>query len=411
MKTINSKTFSSFNPLRVPSPCFVVDAGVIEDNLAILHDLQEQSGAKVLVALKAFSMFKLAPLFNRYLSGSCASGTYEAKLAYDYYGGKEQGNNHKEVHVYSPAFKQADIDALIQIADHLVFNSPTQWFRFKDQLLKAKENKPQLSFGLRINPMVSTGDHDLYDPCVEGSRLGMNKSLFKQHFSTNDALEGIEGLHFHSLCEQGFDALEPTLKAVEEQFADILPSMKWLNFGGGHHITKADYDREGLIQTIKRIRQQYELAVYIEPGEAVAIHSGVLVSEVLDITENGMPIAILDASATCHMPDTLEMPYRAEILLGNNSHRVAGTLKEKPNHYRLGGQTCLAGDVMGDYSFDYPLKIGDRLMFDDMSHYTMVKTTTFNGIPLPSLAIWHSKTDTLEVIKQFHYNDFENRLS
>jgi len=410
MKNMNSQSFKHFDPFSVPSPCFVVDEVAIENNLKILQDVQVRSGAKVLAALKAFSLYRLAPLVNRYLSGTCSSGVYEARMAYDYYGGKQSGEQHREVHVYSPAFSQEDMDYLLDVADHIVFNSPSQWAQHKEAVLAAKARRENLSIGLRINPMLSTGDVPLYDPCAEGSRLGMTAALFRQHFRCDEDLEGIDGLHFHTLCEQGFDALAPTLAAVEAQFSDVLHKMQWLNFGGGHHITKPDYDREALIAAIKRVREQYKLAVYLEPGEAVAIHSGVLVSEVLDISENAKPVAILDSSATCHMPDTLEMPYRADIFLGNGSGLVAGDEAEKPYTYRLGGQTCLAGDVMGDYSFDAPLQVGDRLLFDDMAHYTMVKTTTFNGMALPAIAIWNSNTGQVSWLKQFAYEDFLHRL-
>lgn len=386
-----SKSFASFDPTRVPSPCFVVDELAFENNLKILADVQARSGAKVLAALKAFSMWHLAPLVSRYLSGICASGVHEAQLGKDFYGG--------EVHVFSAAFSQSDIDTLSPYVDHLVLNSFSQWARFKGQLIEEKKHRKSFSVGLRINPEHSEGEVDLYDPCAPCSRLGIPVSQF-----ADQDISGIDGLHFHTLCEQGVEPLERTLKVVEEKFAPYLPSMKWVNFGGGHHITKPDYDVEKLIRLIRDFSEKYQLQVYIEPGEALAIHTGVLVAEVLDLSWNQKTLAILDTSATCHMPDTLEMPYRADIF-------GAGMAEEKAHSYRLGGMTCLAGDVIGDYSFDKPLVLGQRLMFDDMAHYTMVKTSTFNGIPLPAIAVWNSATDELKIIKRFSYEDFRNRLS
>ena len=388
---IKSKTFTQFDTSRVPSPCFVVDEAAIEDNLKILKRVQDESGAKILMALKAFSMFNLAPLISQYLQGTCASGLHEARLGREEFGG--------EVHTFSAAYTEADLKEILNISDHVVFNSFGQWQRFQPIIQAAKQARPELQFGLRVNPMHSEGAVPIYDPCAPGSRLGIPKEAF-----SGQSLEGISGLHFHTLCEQEYAPLDRTLSAVEEQFADWLPALKWVNFGGGHHITREDYDVDALIQRIIAFQKKYDVQVYMEPGEAIAIHTGVLVAEVLDLTHNRMNLAILDTSATCHMPDTLEMPYRAEIF-------GAGEQGEKAYDYRLGGQTCLAGDVMGDYSFDQPLEIGQRLMFDDMAHYTMVKTSTFNGIGLPSIAVWNSATDALRIVKQFAYEDFRNRLS
>jgi carboxynorspermidine decarboxylase len=388
---INSKTFLKFNPHRVPSPCFVVDEVALEGNLKILDYVQQQSGAKILLALKAFSMFSLAPLVSKYLHGTCASGLLEAKLGREEFGG--------EVHTFSAAYTHSDLAEILELSDHVVFNSFSQWQRFQPLIKNAKTNKPDLKFGLRVNPMHSEGTAAIYDPCAPGSRLGIPINEFKGH-----SIKGITGLHFHTLCEQAFEPLARTLDVVEQQFADILPQLKWVNFGGGHHITKPDYNIEGLIQRIKAFQAKYDVQVYLEPGEAIAIHTGVFVSEVLDLTHNDIDLAILDTSATCHMPDVLEMPYRPDIF-------EAGQKSEYAHTYRLGGQTCLAGDVIGDYSFSGPLQVGQRLMFDDMSHYTMVKTTTFNGIGLPSIAIWNSQNDSLKVVKQFGYEDFRNRLS
>lgn len=390
-KPMHNPFLTGFDPKRVPSPCFVVDKAAIEHNLQILHDVQQRSGAKVLAALKAFSFWKLGSLTTQYLSGTCASGIHEARLGREEYGG--------EVHTFSAAFKEQELREVLAISDHVVFNSFSQWQQFQPLIQQAKQQRPQLKFGLRINPLHSEGEVALYDPCAPGSRLGIPLSEFHA-----DQLAGISGLHFHTLCEQDFPPLQRTLAAVEQQFGEILHKMEWVNFGGGHHITQPNYQREALIALVREFAARYAVQVYLEPGEAVAIHSGVLVAEVLDIIHNGMPIAILDTSATCHMPDTLEMPYRADIL-------GAGMPEEKAHTCRLGGMTCLAGDVMGDYSFDQPLHIGQRLVFDDMSHYTMVKTSTFNGINLPTLALWDSRDDSLEIVKQFGYDDFKQRLS
>jgi carboxynorspermidine decarboxylase len=413
---INSKTFFNFDPTRVPSPCFVVDEVAVENNLKILNRVQQESGAKVLLALKAFSMFSLAPLITQYLSGTCSSGLHEALLGYEEFGGNKKDNQHKEMHVFSPAFTEPDLKELLTFSDHIVFNSFNQWQRFQPLITQAKsdrlKNNEALDFGLRINPMHSEGAAEIYDPCVAGSRLGIPFATFKQHAPTPDDLvaSGITGLHFHTLCEQLFEPLDRTLTAVEQQFGEYLHKMHWVNFGGGHHITHPDYDVDKLIARVKAFQEKYDVQVYLEPGEAIAIHTGVLVSEVLDLGYNQMDLAILDTSATCHMPDTLEMPYRAEIF-DITAKENAGEQGEKQHSYRLGGQTCLAGDVMGDYSFDQPLEIGQRLMFDDMSHYTMVKTSTFNGIGLPSLALWNSETDEVTVVKQFGYQAFKQRLS
>ncbi len=388
---IKCKTFQVFDPSRVPSPCFVVDEVAVENNLRILQRVQQESGAKVLLALKAFSMFSMAPLFDRYLNGTCASGLYEARLGYTEFDGG--------VHTFCAAYKEEELLEILQISDHVVFNSFGQWQRFQSIIHEAKLQRPELHFGLRINPQHSEGTTAIYDPCAPGSRLGIPKSEFAGH-----GLKGISGLHFHTLCEQDFAPLDRTLAVVEEQFGDLLHKMEWVNFGGGHHITRADYPVDALIKRIVEFQEKYAVQVYLEPGEAAVLHSGVLVAEVLDITYNEMELAILDTSATCHMPDTLEMPYRADIF-------TAGSKDHKAFNYRLGGQTCLAGDVMGDYSFDAPLEIGQRLMFDDMAHYTMVKTMTFNGVGLPAIASWNSQTDELRVVKEFGYDDFKQRLS
>ena len=383
--------FLKFDTQRVPSPCFVVDRAAVEANLAILKHVADESGAHVLSALKAFSMWHLAPLVSQYLHGTCASGVHEARLGRDYYDG--------EVHVFSAAYSPADIEQLLPIADHLVFNSINQWRRYRDDVFAQQKSRPELKAGLRINPEHSEGTTPIYDPCAPGSRLGITRA----QFAINE-LDGISGLHFHTLCEQDVPPLARTLAAVEAGFGDILPKMDWINFGGGHLISEPGYQVDELIQLIRDFSQRHQVQVYLEPGEAVAIHSGVLICEVLDIADTEFRQTILDTSATCHMPDTLEMPYRPHVLGSGEAGEFAQT-------HRLGGMTCLAGDVIGDYSFPAPLKIGDRLVFDDMAHYTMVKTSTFNGIPLPAIAVWDSRTDDLEIVREFGYEDFRQRLS
>jgi carboxynorspermidine decarboxylase len=383
--------FSRLDLARLPSPCFVVDETVIERNLDILHTVGDRAGVHVLAALKAFSLWGLAPLYAGRVWGTCASGLHEALLAAEFYPG--------ERHVFSAGYSAADLEQILPIADHVVFNSMPQWLRFRDRCLDARRERPGLSFGLRINPEHSEGTVPIYDPCAPGSRLGIPRDQLDEA-----ALDGISGLHFHTLCEQMLDPLARTVAAFEEKFGSLIPQMEWINFGGGHHITAPGYDVEGLIRLLQDFRQRWDCELYLEPGEAIAIGSGVLVSEVLDVTTTDTPQVILDTSATCHMPDTLEMPYRADIL-------GAGAPGEHPHTYRLGGLTCLAGDVMGDYSFPAPLKVGQRLVFEDMSHYTMVKTTTFNGTRLPSIAIWNSRTDALRVVREFGYEDFRDRLS
>ncbi|WP_283607777.1 carboxynorspermidine decarboxylase [Faecalispora anaeroviscerum] len=371
--------------LQAPSPCFVVDEALLIQNLQLLAMVQERTGCKILLAQKAFSMFSLYPLIGSYLSGATASGLYEARLGYE-----EMG---KENHVFSPAYRDEEFDEITRLCDHIVFNSFSQWQKFKDRALAAGRE-----CGIRINPECSTQDHAIYDPCSPGSRLGVTAANFHA-----ELLENISGLHFHTLCEQDADALERTLDAVDKKFGAYLPKMKWLNFGGGHHITRPGYDVEKLISLIQRTQERYGVQVYLEPGEAVALNAGFLVCTVLEIVENGIANAILDTSAACHMPDVLEMPYRPPLL-------GAGLPEEKPYCYRLGGPTCLAGDIIGDYSFDHPLTPGDRLIFGDMAHYSMVKTNTFNGMALPSIAIL-DQSGKLRVQKTFGYQDFKGRLS
>ncbi|NOE18022.1 carboxynorspermidine decarboxylase [Ruegeria atlantica] len=375
--------FRHFDLTRVPSPCFVVDEKAVERNLAVLADIGERSGAHVLSALKAFSMFALAPLVRQYLGGTCASGIYEARLGREEYGG--------EVATYCAGYKDADIDEILALSDHIIFNSPAQKDRF---LAKAQAAGRQV--GLRINPEHSEGEVAKYDPCAPCSRLGTPVSQLDAK-----ALEGVDGLHMHTLCEQGFEPLARTWAAVDPQLAPFLNDLKWLNFGGGHHITRSDYDRDGLVDFIKAIRAQYGGEVYLEPGEAVALDAGILVGEILDLPHNGMDLAITDISATCHMPDVIEAPYRPALM----------DEAETGHTYRLGGPSCLAGDVIGDYTWAEPLKIGQRFAFLDQAHYSMVKTNTFNGVPLPTIALWNSETDDLKIIRQFGYDDFKERLS
>lgn len=370
---------------QVPTPCYVVDETLLRHNLSILKGVADRTGAKILLAQKAFSMYPLYPLISEYLSGSAASGIHEARL-----GAEEMG---KETHVFSAAYRDEEICELMQVADHVVFNSFTQLRRHREVVLAAGKE-----IGLRINPQCSTQEgHAIYDPCSPYSRLGITREQFDEQ-----DLEGVTGLHFHTLCQQNSDALEETLLAVEAQFGKVLERMKWINFGGGHHITRADYDIPRLERCICHMQEKYGLQVYLEPGEAIALNAGWLYTKVLDLIHNGMDIAILDTSAVCHMPDVLEMPYRPPL-------KESGYPGEKPFLYRLGGPTCLAGDIIGDYSFDHPLQVGDTLVFEDMAIYTMVKTNTFNGMPLPSLVIQNLDGDC-EVIHRFGYEDFKHRL-
>lgn len=367
----------------IQTPAYVCEEVLLEQNLTLLKEVSERSGATILLALKGFAFKALAPLVDKYLSGCTCSGLHEAKFANEYFKGT--------IHTYSPAYKEEDIDEVIALSDHLIFNSFNQWEKYKSKAIG------KTSCGLRLNPEVSSSPVDLYNPCGLYSRLGITKENMQY-----DQLKGIEGLHFHALCEQDANALEEVLKGFEKRFGDLIPRMKWVNFGGGHHITRDGYDVEKLIKIINDFRARYDgIKVYLEPGEAVGWQTGPLVASVLDIVHNGMDIAILDISAEAHMPDTLAMPYRAAI-------RGAGDVGEKPNLYRLGGPTCLAGDIMGDYSFDEPLKIGDKLVFEDMIHYTIVKNTTFNGVKLPDLAVLH-RDGSYEVTSHFGYEEYKRR--
>ena len=372
---------------QVSTPAYILEEDKLIKNLEILKRVQEESGCKILLAQKCFSMFRVYPLIGQYISGCTASGLYEARLGFE--------EMKKENHVFSPAYKEEDFDEILSYCDHIIFNSVNQLCKFKEKCQKAGK-----SFGLRINPQCSTqGDHAIYDPCAPGSRLGVTADKL-----TAADLEGVDGLHFHTLCEQNADALETTLQAVEAKFGHYLHQMKWLNMGGGHHITRADYDVEKLISLIRHVKETYHLEVYLEPGEAVALNAGLLKATVLDKVENGgITTLILDASAACHMPDVLEMPYRPPL-------KDSGQPGEKTYTYRLSSYTCLAGDIIGDYSFNRELDEGDVLYFEDMAIYSMVKNNTFNGIPLPDLVV--KKADgSCELVKRFDYDDFKGRLS
>lgn len=372
----------------LPTPCYIVDERLLIKNLEILDTVQKRTGCKILLAIKGFSMFSVFPLVGKYLAGMTSSSLFEARLGFE-----EMG---KEVHVFAPAYIEEEFEELLSYCDHMVFNSFDQWNRFKDRVKSVEYKK--IECGIRVNPEYSEIDTPLYDPCYANSRLGVTLSNFKP-----EQLEGIDGLHFHTMCEQNSDTLERTIKVVDEKFGEYIKKMKWLNFGGGHHVTRADYDLETLIRSILFFKQKYGIDIYLEPGEAIALNTGFLVAKVLDIVDNGMKIAILDTSAACHMPDVLEMPYRPSII-------DAGQPNEFEYTYRLGGLTCLAGDVIGDYSFKQPLKPGDRLVFCDMAHYTMVKNNTFNGVNLPSIALYND-SDGIRIIRQFGYEDYKSRLS
>lgn len=365
---------------NVKTPAYIIDQPQLIKNLQILRQVEKASGAKILLAQKCYSVYQTYPLIAEYISGCTASGLFEARLGY-----KEMG---KENHIFSPAYLDGEFDEIVGICDHISFNSVSQYEKFRD---RAKG----VSCGIRINPEFSTGEHGMYDPCAPFSRLGAVRESFG-YFP-----EGLEGLHFHTLCEQNSDDLAATARAAEERFGDFFPKIKWLNMGGGHHITRPDYDIELLIKTVRYFSDKYGVQIYLEPGEAVALNAGWLAASVLDIVHNGMDIAILDASAACHMPDVLEMPYRPDI-------EGAGKPGEKAYTCRLGGNTCLAGDIIGDYSFDKPLKAGDKLFFKDMAIYSMVKNNTFNGTALPDICLWDG--ESAEAVKEFGYEDFRSRL-
>ncbi len=371
----------------LPTPCYLVDERAIEHNLKILDSVQKRTGCKIVMALKGFAMFSLFPLIRETLHGVAASSLDEARLGFEEFG--------REVHLFAPAYRESEFKELLRYSSHMVFNSFSQWSRYKFRVFD--HDKP-LICGIRVNPEHSEVKVPIYDPCGPYSRLGVTRANFRE-----DALDGISGLHFHNLCELNADSLVRTLSVFEEKFGEFLGGMTWVNFGGGHHITRDDYNVDLLCDTIKGFKERYPLEVYLEPGEAIALNAGVLVASVLDVTHNAMDIAILDTSAAAHMPDVLEMPYRPEI-------EGAGTIDEYPHKYRLGGLTCLAGDVIGDYSFREPLKPGSRVVFLDMAHYTMVKNNTFNGVRLPSITVV-DRQGRVRVVREFGYEDYRNRLS
>ncbi|QTD56299.1 carboxynorspermidine decarboxylase [Parasphingorhabdus cellanae] len=377
--------FAHFDLARVPSPAFVVDEAAVRRNLEILADIRTLSGARVLLALKAFSMWSLAPLIDQYLDGFCASGLWEAKLASEHFTGS--------ISTYSPAYKADDLVEIAPLSEHVIFNNPTQIERWKREAGQGLDN---CDIGLRLNPEIALGETPKYDPSQRHSRLGFPVSqLQADHFNA------ISGIHFHNLCEQNFDALEQTWVKIEPLIAPYFDQLEWINLGGGHHITRDDYDREALVQFLSDLRAKSGCEIYLEPGEAVALDAGILVGEILDVFDNDMPIGITDLSATCHMPDVIEAPYRP-AMLGEASDGDA---------IRLGGPSCLAGDIIGDYRLPEPAHIGQRIAFLDQAHYSMVKTNTFNGVPLPSIWLWNSETDDLRCVKQFDWTEFRDRLS
>ena len=370
----------------VPTPCYVIDTDLLQDNLDTLDRVQRETGARILLALKGFAAYHTFPQIARTLKGVAASSYNEARLG--------RSEFKQEVHTYMPAYRSEDFDAIARLSDHLVFNSISQWERFRERT----GDYPGTAWGLRINPEYSEIKVDLYNPCRPGSRFGIRSADLQKA-----DIEGISGLHFHTLCEQNSDVLERTLDVVKEKFCEQLNAMSWINMGGGHHIPRPGYDVDRLCSTLKAFQSDFpHLRIYLEPGEAVALHTGFLVTQVLDLTRNELDIALLDTSATAHMPDVLEMPYRPDIL-------GAGMPGEHAFTCRLGGLTCLAGDLIGDYSFREPLAVGDRLVFTDMAHYTMVKNTTFNGVPLPGIALY-SKAEGLRVVREFGYDDYRSRL-
>ncbi len=372
---------------KIATPAYVIDECLVRKNLLVLSDVQKRTGCKIIMALKGFAVFGFADIISEYLPGTTASSLNEARLGAEEFGG--------EVHVCAPAYSDREFEELLRIADHIVFNSLAQWQYFKGAI----DSSPRdVKCGLRVNPAHSEVKTEKYDPCGRGSRLGIVVDQFDETM-----LDGISGIHFHTLCELNSDALERSLLRIEEQFGPYLSNMEWVNFGGGHHITRKDYDVDLLCRLVSGFQQKYGVQVYLEPGEAIALNTGVLVSSVLDVVRNDIEIAILDTSASAHMPDVLEMPYRP-VITGADEPGIL------PHTYRLGGNTCLAGDVIGDYSFSTPLARGDKIVFEDMAHYTIVKNTTFNGINLPSIVRYNSETGQIRVLREFGYEDFRSRL-
>ncbi len=385
--------FKRFDPARVPSPCHVLDLARLEDNLRLLKRVADESGVKVLLALKAFSCYAVADLVGRYLSGTAASGLFEARLGKTRFGG--------ELHAYTPGLKDADLEELLSYSDHLILNSLGQWERFKSRLI----NVPKLQVGLRVNPGHNEVENPLYDPCAPWSRLGVPASELRP-----ETLKGLSGIHVHALCDHTYPAFDRMLDAVEKNCGHLFEAIDWINLGGGLLITEPGFPANKLISRLKEFRERSGLTVYLEPGTAVALHSGAMVSEVLDRSRNIGEIAIMDTSATCHMPDVIEAPFTPDVLGAETLPRDTVAEPGHPDIVRLGGPTCLAGDIIGTYRFEQPPQVGDRLVFLDVGYYTMVKATTFNGTPLPSLALWDSRTDELEIVREFGYDDFERRL-
>ena len=378
----------AFDPTAFPSPCYVCDLGLLRKNLDVLAGVRNRTDCSILLALKGFAMFSTFPLIGKYLQGICASSPHEARLGREEFGG--------EVHVYAPAYSEKDIEELLPLVNHFSFNSIAQWQRYRERIQKSGQG---VRCGLRINPQYSEVQVELYNPCAPNSRLGITADELQ-----GQDLDGISGLHFHTMCEQNSDTLERTLAEVEKKFASYFARLQWINFGGGHHITRSDYDVDRLCNIINSFKARYGLEVYLEPGEAIALNAGMLVTTVLDIIDRKKPIAVLDTSAAAHMPDVLEMPYRPEVVGG-------GLPGEKQYTYQLAGLSCLAGDVIGDYSFDTPPAIGQKLVFLDMLHYTMVKNNTFNGVHLPAIATYDPEIDRVNIIKEFGYQDYRSRLS
>ena len=392
-KAAGPGAFARFDLNRVPSPCFVVDEVAVRRNLVMLQDVGARAGAKVLLALKAFSMWSLADLVGQHLDGTCASGLWEARLAREHY--------HGHLTTYSPAYKRQDLPEILRLSDSVIFNAPSQVARFADLIAAARAAGEVFDIGLRLNPEHSEAEVAKYDPCQLGSRLGFPVSQLRP-----EHLDGIDGLHVHALCEQGFEPLQRIWASLEPRLEGMLPGLKWLNLGGGHHVTRADYNIDGLVGLLSQIAERHGVQVYIEPGEAIALDTGILVGEVLDTFDNGLHVAITDLSATCHMPDVIEAPYRPAML-------GEGPILEKGEGVtvRLGGPSCLAGDIIGDYAFPAVPAPGTRIAFLDQAHYSMVKTNTFNGVPLPAIALWNSETDALRVVRAFDYAEFRDRLS
>lgn len=387
-KAAGPGAFARFDLGRVPSPAFVVDEMAVRRNLAVLKDVGDRGGAKVLLALKAFSMWALAEVVAEYLHGVCASGLWEARLAREHYSG--------ELTTYSPAYKREDLPEILRLSDTVIFNSPVQIARFADLIAEARAAGEIFEVGLRLNPEHSEGQVAKYDPCRNGSRLGFPVSQLRP-----EHLNGVDGLHIHALCEQDFEPLQRIWASLEPKLDGLFDRLKWINLGGGHHVTRADYQRDDLVAFLRRVSERHGIELYIEPGEAIALDAGILVGEILDTFENGVPVAITDISATCHMPDVIEAPYRP-AMLGEAEAGVVVT---------LGGPSCLAGDTIGDYLFATPPQPGQRIAFLDQAHYSMVKTNTFNGVPLPAIALWNSETDALIMVREFEYEDFRDRLS